>query len=316
MRLIRISDAEFLPDATELWITKIRSLLKNEGKKFKEGWKDRYDPELRKNITIEQFNLNIFATVYETLSEGTKAYFIVKIAKELYTLIEGKPIDHKGHTYAVPNGDLVKNKSLSDIFSLINDYTLKYLKAEIDFIDKTKGEKSAEILKSLNDLKTKTEQAIKAKDVCILRLASGSGFHSITGNWQNETDHLTRWNQKDNHPFNKTRRFAVDGKRFLPMGFVKLTILKDKSTYQLRMAEHQQNAVESNSKTKTQTKEWLAKVISSEKGNIKLSVEGYEEIVFRLTQGPRDVIPKDTLVMVKNVDKKQKLAVFKNIINP
>jgi CRISPR-associated protein Csm5 len=314
LRLFKFTDIEFLRQDTNLYVNKIRTI--NGGVNGQAGWK------------ADNFN-----NVYECLKPATKAIGRMVIERELYELI--RQFDR---SYHLPGATefLVQNQ-YEHLFGIINTHTRNYIKKEKKFLDRWEHTHN-----DLIDFEMIEEALAKCQDnkSCILRVASGSGFHSITGDWQNPDDHYTRTTTgKD--VFNKTRRFAVDGQQLLPMGFIKLTLL-DETIGRQRLHNHAKeveaylnNQRTSVSHTTESASETLppsppkpaepekfnkkigkntegipAKVIIGTKGKIQVQLwtdqPGYEGKLYKVSYGSD--LPEGSFIIVKHPDDKNKTA--------
>lgn len=227
MRFVRVGDFEF--EETRLVNTKIYNLHK-DGNKWQGGWKhDR-------NYTSSQFEQSGFNTIYECLPPRSMSEGYVMFADKLFAKVAAQ-------------GDTKKKKEiLNDVEILcdkINDHTYNYLNKEIEFFNKynkyDKAEKCSEITNSISKIQDVIDSC--ASNECVLKMSAGSGFHSITGDWQYEyyyeyTDENTgkkflldrkkREGQFRANDLPKSRKIAVSGSRpFSLMGFVKLTFTKE-----------------------------------------------------------------------------------------
>ena len=115
------------------------------------------------------------------------------------------------------------------LFGIINHATRNYLLKEKEFFEKYKeAERTKEILNGIEDLLTLIPQN---NSYCIMKMSAGSGFHSITGDWQNK-DYLNTglWRKSVNGdevaiPKYKSRKIAEFNGKLLLMGFIKLTVI-------------------------------------------------------------------------------------------
>jgi CRISPR/Cas system CSM-associated protein Csm5 (group 7 of RAMP superfamily) len=126
-----------------------------------------------------------------------------------------------------------ENNSIQFIFNLINEYTYSHLQKEIDFFEKYPEAEDTEFI--IENLKKIQEQTINNPDSCVLRLAYGSGFHGITGDWRFD-NHLETIEKPDtkNMVYSQTTRQReparyksrkITGVEL--MGFVKLHLPED-----------------------------------------------------------------------------------------
>lgn len=148
----------------------------------------------------------------ETFTVGAKGQFQIAIDVDWLELAE------KYKVYA-KNEKLVINRKqpIQELFYLINRYTYEHLQKEIAFFEKNNQAEDIDVI--IGTLKDLQAQTLDNEDTCILRLAHGSGFHAITGDWMFGS-HLTPINQPHRGKRYKSRKLA----NYLPMGFVKITL--------------------------------------------------------------------------------------------
>jgi CRISPR type III-A-associated RAMP protein Csm5 len=254
MRFIKISDAEF--EQTNLVNTKIFNLLSvTEG-----GWK--HD---RKN-TIKTFNKEGFNSFYEVIEPSQKTTMSIALAEKTFKNFGFDEL-YKNQKDKVANDfkltDIEKQKQLKNIgllaksitpksniinseinllFKIINTHTKSYLEKEKAFFTKYSTDKTDKIIESIESL---SKQIPKNGEYCILKMAAGSGFHCITGDWQFETFEINNIRPNGNSSrgqFNKndsakSRKIAIHGDKFELMGFVKLTTISEED--KRKMADEQ-----------------------------------------------------------------------------
>jgi hypothetical protein len=212
-RHIKIGDAFF--DQIELYPCKTFNLRGFSGK-LSGGWRDG------NNNTNEKFNDTRSIFVYECLPPGVTGELSIRI------------LDHDGPLFktlirgvnSLPSGfsSIIKSKPLINLFQIINQHTLKHLEKEIKFFSTYKVAETPEIVASLERIK---EIILLNQDNqwCVLKMAHGSGFHSITGDWQYPKDytdpndiHKSGYNQGKKKY--KSRKLLFKGGKFFPMGYV------------------------------------------------------------------------------------------------
>ncbi len=133
---------------------------------------------------------------------------------------------------------LLNEFSISKLFQIINDYTIAFADKEIEFHNKyNQAQYSDKLVEAWHEIKKLAQQAQEAGNkYAILRLGQGSGFHSVTGDWQFDTHIITGIKEKDkkgkiinrgvinNKEAAKTRKWAfrINGNNpeFFPMGFI------------------------------------------------------------------------------------------------
>ncbi|MCB9352684.1 MAG: type III-A CRISPR-associated RAMP protein Csm5 [Lewinellaceae bacterium] len=167
---------------------------------------------LYQNFDWESDYKNPKLLTLETFAVGAKGQFQIAIDVAWLELAE------KYKVYA-KNEKLVINRKqpIQELFYLINRYTYEHLQKEVAFFQNyNQAEDSESIIATLKDLQAQT---IDNEDACILRMAYGSGFHAITGDWMFGS-HLTPIDQSHKGKRYKSRKLA----NYLPMGFVKITL--------------------------------------------------------------------------------------------
>lgn len=214
MRFIRVGDFEF--EKTGLVNTKIFN-LHLEGTKWVGGWK-------RSNVeTTNKFDSDKFNTIYECLIPNEESVGSIMFATQLFDGIIEQP-------YCEKKSQLMKgDKSIYNLCTLINKHTLDYINREFAFFEKyTVEEGTDDIYNALADLEEEcTRIREEEPNSCVLKMSAGSGFHSITGDWQynDYTDTGVYESGKNaGKKKYKSRKIVVSGsKTFALMGFVKLT---------------------------------------------------------------------------------------------
>lgn len=255
MRFIKISDVEF--DATTLVNTKIFNLQKKTD--WVGGWKHG------KKETGDTFKTIGFNTVYEALmpSDVGCASFMVsnqflevdwrsfydQWQRETRKDAEKETIKHLIAKVKRKETLLRNEDSLNTFFEVINNHTNDYLVKEKAFFLKYSADKTDLIIESIDKL---LNLIPSDNSYCILKMSAGSGFHSITGDWQFDDysiDSITlkRNNGGTDKSFGydvdkkksksaKSRKIAVYGEHFDLMGFVKLTAISEEEKEKERLA--------------------------------------------------------------------------------
>ncbi len=241
-RFIKLSDAHF--SNTELTNTKIFN-LSGSGTPFTGGWK-----HAPKNATDTKFKPKGFNTIYEIIPKGERADLSLKIADGTWNNFK----KHAEITYKRQNKLEKKEKIIENdieyLFSIINDYTKIYIDKEIAFFTKyNQAEHTDKIIDSLKNIKSHIAEDNKS---CVMRMAAGSGFHGITGDWQHELHDVDRVTNYGRGPskseFNgkksaKSRKIAINNNRFEPMGFIKLSLISERDL-QKRAEKEKQKLLE------------------------------------------------------------------------
>lgn len=219
MRFIKVGDFEF--EKTELVNTKIFNLRRDKNGEWHGGWKHEFAR------TDEHFNSFGFNTIYECLMPGMTSYGSISVSEKQFKLLKDKGI-------AQPAFD-AKNKLIKDpeaedcsfienLFYHINLHTCDYLAKELKFFEQYPVECSEIIEDSIVGLKKMCKQCLDEDTLsCIIKMSVGTGFHSITGDWQYD-DYINVGEYESGRHKYKSRKIAEYGNGLSLMGFVKLTI--------------------------------------------------------------------------------------------
>lgn len=216
MRFIKLSDIEF--EKTELVNTKIFNLQGGDNH-WRGGWKH----ELREG-TNSKYNPIGFNTIYESIEPGQKSIGTIMLSEKAFNLF-GKKLQKNGDKKE-------KLLSIDNFFSVINQHTKEYLQKEKAFFEKFSTDKTERIIYSIDRL---LDQIPTNNNYCIFKMSAGSGFHSITGDWQFDdysSGILDRKRDRNAKP--KSRKIAINGDIFSLMGFVKLRILSEAEINELK----------------------------------------------------------------------------------
>lgn len=223
MRFIKFSDMDF--DRTYLVNTKIFNLLKVDNREISGGWKHG------RTETSFSFKPSGFNTVYEVLMPSQKANGTIMLSNEIFRFF------YEHNRCNQETNQLIDGKrSLLDILSLfrqINNHTKEYLDKEIRFFDKYHTEKVDNILDSLEAIKSRLDSL--PPSACIFRMSAGSGFHSITGDWQFDDysiDGIKNIRNRNRGCFHqqdssKSRKIAIYKDTLSLMGFVQFRLLSE-----------------------------------------------------------------------------------------
>lgn len=139
------------------------------------------------------------------------------------------------------------NNNVSFLFSIINAHTKKYLEKEKAFFTKYATDKTDKIIENIELL---VKQLPENGEYCILKMAAGSGFHNITGDWQFDVFSIDsidgqRRNRGKMHGKEsaKSRKIAIqNGDQFSFMGFVKLRPISEQEIQQAEEIRLQRQA--------------------------------------------------------------------------
>lgn len=226
MRFIKISDAHF--EKTSLMQAKIFNLSRDNNK-WHGSWKHE-----RQGGNNQNFKNIGFHTTFEIIPPEEKSEVQFMIADTAFDLFPFEnlyaPMPHSRLLNNLPKKDKLIHSNIAFLFDIINQYTKSYIEKEIDFFKKyDQADYSEEIIEYLESLLEYTKEDVTS---CLMRMASGSGFHSMTGDWRFET-HLQTLERPDENrlgksTFYKSRRIAFNkdeyGLDFRPMGFVLFTL--------------------------------------------------------------------------------------------
>lgn len=244
MRFIKVSDAQF--DNTEILKTRIFNLSSN----FTSNWKTG-------NLSTNPE----FSTFYEVIEPKQKSILSISIADRAFKSFKKE----NERAFSQIKTNLINNneKNLINLFSIINLHTKRYLEKErLFFLKYNQAENTDRIISIIDTL---IQQIPQNGEYCILKMAAGSGFHSITGDWQFDdysidrvyseiTDRNTgqlrqksRGNKNVNGRFKesaKSRKIAIQGDRFSLMGFIKLTVMDEKLLVAIEKEKEEQRQIE------------------------------------------------------------------------
>lgn len=221
MRFIRVGDFDF--DNTFLVNTKIYNLQK-QGSQWIGGWKHS-----AKN-TSKDFMKTGFNTVYECLIPGKQSEGFIMISPLLFEKIKDRQDYYREKSTLM--SDTERQSPLNSLFRIINSTTFEYLEKEIAFFKAfPQGDYSELILDSLSQYEELLSSFPKDNPSdCLLKMSVGTGFHSITGDWQ-----FDDYSQTGEYTFGrnfgkmryKSRKIACFNNQFSPMGFIKLSLVSE-----------------------------------------------------------------------------------------
>lgn len=238
MRFIKISDAEF--EETALVNTKIFNLQRQGS--WKGGWKHG------NSMTDSKFSQTGFNTLYESLMPHQKGYASLMMSEKLFDNYEKNKKAHIKTEKKRP----VLHDDIPLLFGIINKHTKEYLLKEKNFFLKYSTDKTDKIVESIDNL---LKQIPKDNSSCILKMSAGSGFHSITGDWQFENytegvlDRKRNWEGK---VLPKSRKIAIYGDSMSLMGFVKLKPVTQKEIDEAKSLKEQKIKEAENQKRREQ----------------------------------------------------------------
>lgn len=180
------------------------------------GWRSQYDPQLRISA--------------ETVKVGTTSAFSISVADKWVDIIRKNVPSNLHRNLKL----VIRETPVQSLFNLVNDYTHEHLRREIAFFKKyPQAQHTDHLIHRLEELQKLT---VHNADACILRLAYGSGFHAMTGDYRFE-DHSYPVDTPDprNRGYSrsargmvqaryKSRRIAEPFSEADLMGFVKITL--------------------------------------------------------------------------------------------
>lgn len=230
MRFIKVSDAEF--EETELVNTKIFN-LQGSGANWQGGWKKE------QHKTETKYSSEGFNTVYECLTPNQKGFSAIMLSATLF--------DKMRHNVKENDKRSILKNDVSKLFSIINLHTKKYLEKERVFFNQYSTDKTEKIVDSIDYL---LSQIPSDNSCCIMKMSAGSGFHSITGDWQFndysidglDTSKKVSRGLSRGKKSAKSRKIAIRNGVFSLMGFVKLRALSDeevRNAEKMRVLEQQ-----------------------------------------------------------------------------
>lgn len=255
MRFIKFSDAEF--KETALINTKIFNLFHN-GNSWQGGWKDS------RNQTNNNFRSTGFNTLYECVLPNKKSVCIMMISdSDLFTQRIERYKQNKEKLF-----------DIKELFKIINKHTVDYINKEIAFFESYAASKTDRIIESLNIIK---DQSPIDNSFCLLKMSAGSGFHSITGDWQYQ-DYVNtgKWEYGDRNkthhpgaPKYKSRKIACQTEDvFSLMGFVKLRIMSDEE-----VSQYEQDLVRRKAEQRTERRKIAEEILKAEKEKARIETE-------------------------------------------
>lgn len=214
-QFLRISDVT--PHHKSIYLGKLFN-LREENNQWLPGWKHG------NRNTTGRLEPEKFSTLWEGFSPQQGAEITISFGRA-FPKTENVVLAQLSEPAKMMYKSIFEKGDFKELFKIINKQTLKYLKAESAYF--------AEFVAGTNDKTYHLYQSYiellesDPNDFCILRMASGSGYHSITGNWQFPENHRFLENPKNptaRAPFNKSRRVALlpkaDGWEGWPMGYI------------------------------------------------------------------------------------------------
>ena len=226
MRFIKVSDVIF-NSSTQLVNTKIFNLY-GQKPHFQGGWKHTGG---RQGRTDQNFSPTGFNTIYETLMPGERGKLTLAISPKAYNAIKEHPKKNKK--------DKMMQGGITDLFSIINRHSKTYIKKQIAFFEKYENKETPVIISHLKEI---LRQIPEDNSYGLLKMAAGSGFHSMTGDWQYEDYDKTGIWERGIHQGKKkvkSRKIAVSDDYTGLMGFVELRVLTSAEKEKIKQEEEQ-----------------------------------------------------------------------------
>ncbi|MDY0285908.1 MAG: RAMP superfamily CRISPR-associated protein [Candidatus Cloacimonadaceae bacterium] len=180
-----------------------------------------------------QFNEKGFNFVYECISVDSQGVSTIGLNPKLFK----KVCSYNTPYYS--EKDKLLSGEIKSLFNLINQQTENYIDREIAFFEQYSNNETPRIIDELIKIKGLLMQS--KDDFCVLRMSAGSGFHSITGDWQFDTHEINGVDTRKK-PFRgtydgkhsaKSRKIAIENGHFYPMGFVMLSLASDEEYNEL-----------------------------------------------------------------------------------
>lgn len=207
-RHIKFSDGQ--ADRLEYFTAKIFNLHSISENKWLGGWKHG------SNNTNNHFRRDGFVSSFECIPGGVDIVLDLKITKvnsNFWKNILNKKMVNDNYK------KVLTENPWKDLCSLINTHTRKYINKELAFLDKYPVRETPQITEMYQKI-----LALIPEDsaYAVFRMAHGSGYHSITGDWQFADFDKTGY--KNNKKLYKSRKFIFNegqnGLQFLTMGFL------------------------------------------------------------------------------------------------
>ncbi|MCR5140642.1 MAG: hypothetical protein K6B45_10830 [Bacteroidaceae bacterium] len=220
MRFIQVGDAEM--EKTSLVNSRLFNLWKERDRDiWHSGWKHS------NYFTSREYEPMGFNTLYECVLPGMKGVGNIRLLNDAFLRLVSDSIIGPKIKYAKDKKELLAS-GIEKLFGIINDATWDYLQKEKEFFESyLEAERTNEIIDGIDFLLSQ----IPCKgdnSYCVLKMSAGSGFHSITGDWQYDDYTRTGFKTKfvNNNPIKipnyKSRKIVEYKGKLQLMGFVKL----------------------------------------------------------------------------------------------
>jgi hypothetical protein len=179
-----------------------------------DGWNGGWKHGIRQ--TNPRFDPKGFNTIYEIIPPNEQEVCNIMLSDIAFNKIDSHKDKYKEKKEKLFN--------LNYLFQTINEHTKEYIEKEITFFEKYATEKSNMIVDSLKEI---LNGIPNDNSSCILKMAAGSGFHSITGDWKYDDYTKTGiWGNEGGRNEGKlkykSRKVAIYNEKFYLMGFVSL----------------------------------------------------------------------------------------------
>lgn len=287
MRFVKISDFTF--EKTILINTKLFNLRQVDNG-FSGGWKHTPKPKDRRPSTTDKFNNKGFNTIYEVLPPKTKGYGSLMFAHKAFENF-GKQKQKYGNKKA-------KILEISNLFKIINKHTKEHLTKQLNFFKKYRAEKSELIIDSIKNL---LDLIPDDNSYCLINMAAGSGFHSITGDWQFDdytidAIHRRRGSFKRRNSA-KSRKIAIlNSKEFSLMGFVKISLLTEEEIRKYEAKKQEKREAEEQKREELRKLEEELRKLEEEQRKIKEEKEKIQNNYNTLIQSALNLYNQEKLV--------------------
>lgn len=173
-----------------------------------------------------------FSTRKNVQDHGQALGVVVEAIKpDQSMVVQTNLVSFLGHGDVRKAANIPKCSGLEDVHSLcqmVNRHTLELVNRELDYFSEYKPV-TGPVVAFYENLQKKILELAQTSGSCILRLAWGSGWKGMTGDWMDETTLQGVRKEKrlgrEGFPFPKTRRLAVkDGQPCLPLGWILLEL--------------------------------------------------------------------------------------------
>lgn len=212
-RFIHVGDI-VMPE-TCLVNTKIFNLRQDyRDKEWYGGWKHGM------NRTTDDYRPTGFNTLYECVAPSSKGIGIIDMMGHDFETLCNSRVEQSHKAIK----EKIMENGITLLFKMINDTTFNYIQNELDFLEKYQADRSVEIEDKLGAILDRIPEG--PSDYCIMKMSAGTGFHSITGDWQYEDYIDDPGTDKAGKKKYKSRKIADYNGRLTMMGFVKLRLIE------------------------------------------------------------------------------------------